>query len=141
MRARRLEPILRKAGDGFECPRQRKEYAAISSRGRPEPYWATDDGVTKASVEFRLWPRDRIQPFWRRRHSVGTASEEILFAHLEEQRYETIAEHRRLLQTHSSFSGVQTRKLQLVIEESKASPTISELKVLQSARGLSSASL
>jgi alpha-L-fucosidase len=101
--------------------------------GRPETYWATDDGVTKASVEIDFGREIEFNRFLAQENiALGQRVKRFSVRIWKNERYETIAEqttigYKRIL----VFPVVRTRKLQLVIEDSKASPTITNIEIFK----------
>ena len=99
--------------------------------GKFETYWATDDGVTKASltldfgreVEFnRLLLQENI--------ALGQRVKKFSIQIWNGREFETISNqttigYKRILR----FPTVKTSKVKLVIEDAKASPTISTLEI------------
>ena len=101
--------------------------------GRPETYWATDDGVTKASVEIDFGSEIEFNRFLAQENiALGQRVKRFSVRIWKDERYENIAQqttigYKRIL----VFPAVQTRKLQLVIEDSKASPMITNVEVFK----------
>ena len=101
--------------------------------GRPETYWATDDGVTKASVEIDFGSEIEFNRFLAQENiALGQRVKRFSVRIWKDERYENIAQqttigYKRIL----VFPAVQTRKLQLVIEDSKASSMITNVEVFK----------
>jgi alpha-L-fucosidase len=101
--------------------------------GRPETYWATDDGVTKASLAIDFGREIEFNRFLVQENiALGQRVKRFSVRVWKNERYETIAEqttigYKRIL----LFPVVQTRKLQLVIEDAKASPMITNVEVFK----------
>ena len=100
---------------------------------RPETYWATDDGVTKASLEIDFGREIEFNRFLAQENiALGQRVKRFSLRILKNEGYETIARqttigYKRIL----VFPVVRTRKLQLVIEDAKASPTITNIEVFR----------
>jgi alpha-L-fucosidase len=101
--------------------------------GRPESYWATDDGVTRASLEIDFGGEIEFNRFLVQENiALGQRVKKFTLRVWRNERYETIAEqttigYKRIL----VFPVVRARKLQFVIEDSKASPTITNLEIFK----------
>jgi len=101
--------------------------------GRADTYWATDDGVTKASLEIDFGRETEFNRFLAQEHiALGQRVKRFSLRIWRNERYETIAQqttigYKRIL----VFPAVRTRKLQLVIEDSKASPTITNVEIFK----------
>ena len=111
-----------------------KEYGAEKViDGRPDSYWATDDGVTNASLEIDFGREIQFNRFLAQENIVlGQRVKRFSLRAWKVERYETIAQqttigYKRIL----GFPMVRTRKLQIVIEESKASPMITNMQVFK----------
>ena len=101
--------------------------------GRPDTYWAPDDGVTKASLEIDFGREIDFNRFLAQENiALGQRVKRFSLRIWKNERYETVAQqttigYKRIL----VFPGVRTRKLQLVIEDSKASPMITNVEVFK----------
>jgi alpha-L-fucosidase len=101
--------------------------------GRQETYWATDDGVKKASLEIDFGREIEFNRFLAQENiALGQRVKRFSLRIWRNERYETIAQqttigYKRIL----VFPAVRTRKLQLVIEDSKASPTITNIEIFR----------
>ncbi len=101
--------------------------------GRPDTYWATEDGVTKAWVEIDFGREMEFNRFLAQENiALGQRVKRFSLRAWKDERYETIAQqttigYKRIL----VLPVVHTRKLQLVIEESKASPMITNIQVFK----------
>ncbi len=101
--------------------------------GRPDTYWATEDGVTKAWLEIDFGREIEFNRFLAQENiALGQRVKRFSLRVWKNERYETIAQqttigYKRIL----VFPMVRTRKLQLVIEESKASPMITKIQVFK----------
>jgi len=111
-----------------------KHYAGENALdGRPETYWATDDGVTNAWVEIDFGREIEFNRFLAQENiALGQRVKRFSVRIWRDERYETVAEqttigYKRIL----VFPKVRTRKLQLMIEDSKASPTITNIEVFK----------
>jgi alpha-L-fucosidase len=111
-----------------------KEYGAENVLdGRPDTYWATEDGVTKAWVEIDFGREIEFNRFLAQENiALGQRVKRFSLRAWKDERYETIAQqttigYKRIL----GFPVARTRKLQLVIEESKASPMITNIQVFK----------
>jgi alpha-L-fucosidase len=98
---------------------------------RDETYWATDDGVTKASLEIDFGREVEFNRFVVQENiALGQRVKRFSLRIWKDDRYETIAEqttigHNRILLLPTS----RTNKVQLVIEDSKACPVISNIEI------------
>jgi len=101
--------------------------------GRRDTYWATEDGVTKAWLEIDFGREIEFNRFLAQENiALGQRVKRFSLRVWKNERYETIAQqttigYKRIL----LFPMVRTRKLQLVIEESKASPMITNIEVFK----------
>lgn len=109
-----------------------KEYGAEKVLdGSPDTYWATDDGVTKAWLEIDFGREIEFNRFLVQENIVlGQRVKRFAVRIWQGDHYQTIAQqttigYKRVL----AFPPVKTRKLQLLIEDSKASPTITSVEV------------
>lgn len=99
--------------------------------GRPSTYWATDDGVTRAWIEIDFGREIEFNRFLvQEKIALGQRVKRFSVRIWNEKNYETIAQqttvgYKRILR----FPVVRTRKLQLIIEEAKASPTITNVEI------------
>jgi alpha-L-fucosidase len=99
--------------------------------GRPDTYWATNEGVTKASLEIDFGREVEFNRFLAQENiALGQRVKKFSLQIWKNDRYETIAEqttigYKRILR----FPKSRTRKLQFVIENSKASPTITNVEI------------
>jgi len=101
--------------------------------GKPDTYWATDDGVTTASLEIdfgqdiefnRLLVQEAV--------ALGQRVKRFEVRIFRNGRFEAVAQgttigYKRIL----LFPTVKTGKLQFVIEDSKASPVISNIEIFR----------
>jgi len=98
---------------------------------RDETYWATDDGVTKASLEIDFGREVEFNRFVVQENiALGQRVKRFSLRIWKDDRYQTITEqttigHKRILILPSS----RTNKVQLVIEDSKACPVISNIEI------------
>lgn len=103
--------------------------------GRPDTYWATDDGVTKAWLEIDFGGEIEFNRFSVQENiALGQRVKRFSVRIWKGDHYQTIAQqttigYKRVL----VFAPVKTRKLQLLIEDSKASPTITSIEVYNAA--------
>jgi alpha-L-fucosidase len=111
-----------------------KEYSAEKVLdGRSDTCWATDDGVTKASLEIDFGREIEFNRFVAQENiALGQRVKSFSVRIWKGEHYETIAQqttigYKRILM----FPVVRTRKLQLVIEDSKASPMITNVEVFK----------
>lgn len=111
-----------------------KEYIGEKALdGKPDTCWATDDGVTKASLAIDFGREIEFNRFLAQENiALGQRVKRFSVRIWKNERYETIAEqttigYKRIL----VFPVVKTRKLQVVIEESKASPTITNIEIFK----------
>jgi len=101
--------------------------------GRPETYWATDDGVKKAWLEIDFGREIEFNRFLAQENiALGQRVKRFSVAIWRDERYETIAQqttigYKRIL----VFPVARTRKLRIVIEDSKASPTITNIEIFR----------
>jgi alpha-L-fucosidase len=101
--------------------------------GRPETYWATDDGVKKAALEIDFGGEIEFNRFLVQENiALGQRVKRFSLAIWRNDRYETIAQqatigYKRIL----VFPVVRTRRVRLVIEDSKASPTITNIEIFR----------
>jgi alpha-L-fucosidase len=104
--------------------------------GRPDTYWATDEGVKKASVEIDFGREIEFNRFLAQENiALGQRVKRFSVRIWKNEGYETIAQqttigYKRIL----LFPAVRTRKLQLVIEDSKACPTITNVEIFKATR-------
>lgn len=111
-----------------------RDYAAdMVLDDRAETYWATDDGVTKASLEIDFGREIEFNRFLAQENiALGQRVKRFSLRIWKNEGYEIIAQqttigYKRIL----VFPVVRTRKLQLVIEDAKASPTITNIEVFR----------
>jgi len=111
-----------------------REYRAENALdGRADTYWATDGGVTKASLEVDFGREIEFNTFLVQENiALGQRVKRFSLRIWKDERYETIAEqttigYKRILR----FPLVKARKLQFMIEDSKASPTITNIEVFR----------
>lgn len=96
-------------------------------------YWATSDGVTKASLEIDFGREVEFNQFLAQENiALGQRVKRFSLQVWNGKDYKRIAEqttigYKRILR----FPTVKTRKLKFVIEEAKASPTITNIEVYQ----------
>jgi len=101
--------------------------------GQPDTYWATEDGVTKAWLEIDFGREIEFNRFLAQENiALGQRVKRFSLRVWKNERYETIAQqttigYKRIL----VFPAVRTRKLELVIEDSKASPMITNLEIFK----------
>jgi alpha-L-fucosidase len=99
--------------------------------GRPDTYWATDDGVKTALLEIDFGREIEFNRFLAQENiALGQRVKKFSLRIWKDERYETIASqatigYKRILR----FPTARTSKLQFVIEDSKASPTISNVEI------------
>ncbi|HSE36134.1 MAG TPA: alpha-L-fucosidase [Blastocatellia bacterium] len=99
--------------------------------GRPDTFWATDDGVKTASLEIDFGREIEFNRFLAQENiALGQRVKGFSLRIWKDERYETIARqttigYKRILR----FPAARTRKLQFVIEDSKASPTITNVEI------------
>jgi len=96
-----------------------------------ETYWATDDGVTRAALEIDFGREIEFNRFVVQEYiALGQRVKRFSLRIWKNDHYEAVAEqttigNKRIL----VLPVVRTRKVQLVIEESKASPTIANIQI------------
>jgi len=96
-----------------------------------ETYWATDDGVTRAALEIDFGREIEFNRFVAQEYiALGQRVKRFSLRIWKNDHYEAVAEqttigNKRIL----VLPVVRTRKVQLVIEESKASPTIANIQI------------
>ena len=101
--------------------------------GRPDTYWSTEEGVTKAWLEIDFGREIEFNRFLVQENiASGQRVRKFSLRAWKDERYETIAQqttigYKRIL----VFPSIRTRKLQLVIEDSKASPMITNVEVFK----------
>jgi len=100
---------------------------------KPDTYWAADDGVKSASLEIDFGHEIEFNRFLVQEPlALGQRVKRFSVRAFHNEHYETVAEgttigHKRIL----VFPAVKTRKLQFVIEDSKASPIISNIEIFR----------
>lgn len=98
---------------------------------RAETYWTTDDGVTKATLEIDFGREVEFNRFVVQENiALGQRVKRFSIRIWRDDKYQTIAEqttigHKRILILPRSRSN----KIQLVIEDSKACPAISNIEM------------
>ena len=111
-----------------------KSYAVENAfDGKQETFWATDDGVTKATLEIDFGREIEFNRLLAQEYiALGQRVKRFSVRIWKNEHYETVAEqttigNKRIL----VFPVVRTRKLQLLIEDSKASPMISNVEIFK----------
>lgn len=101
--------------------------------GISDTYWATDDGVIKASLEIDFGREIEFNRFLAQENiALGQRVKRFSVRIWKDEHYETLAQqttigYKRILR----FPVVKTRKLQFVIEDSKASPAITNIEIFK----------
>jgi alpha-L-fucosidase len=101
--------------------------------GRPDTYWATDDEVMTATLEVEFGSEIEFNRFLVQENiGLGQRVKRFSVRVLKGDHYETIAQqttigHKRIL----SFPLVRTGRLQLVIEDVKACPAITNVEIFR----------
>ena len=99
--------------------------------GDAKTYWATDDGVTSASLELDFGREVGFNRFLVQENiALGQRVKKFSVQVLDGRDWRTIAEqttigHKRILR----FPRVKTRKLRFVIKDAKACPTITNIEI------------
>jgi alpha-L-fucosidase len=107
--------------------------ASKSLDGKRETYWATDDQVTQASLDIDLGKPTPINRILLEEYiALGQRVKKFSVAVWKENRYQTVAigttiGNRRILR----FPTLTTSKVRVTIEESKASPLMSNVELYQ----------
>ena len=105
--------------------------------GRSDTYWATDDGVTKASLEIDFGREIVFNRFLVQENiALGQRVKRFSIRIWKNEGYETISQqttigYKRIL----VFPSVRTPRLQFVIEDSKASPVITNIEIYKAPGG------
>jgi len=100
---------------------------------KPDTYWATDDGVTSTSLEIDFGREIEFNRFLiQEAVALGQRVKKFSVRIFRGDRYETVAQgttigYKRIL----LIPSVKARKLQLVIDDSKASPVITNLEIFR----------
>jgi len=109
-----------------------REYAGDKAfDGDPATYWATDDGVTTGWVEIDFGRDQEFnQVVLQENIALGQRVKRYSLQIMRDGGYQIVAKqttigYKRIIR----FPAVKTRKLRLVIEDSKASPAIANLEV------------
>ena len=112
--------------------RKSRSYAADQVLdGDPTTYWATDDGVTSASLELDFGKDVEFNRFLVQENiTLGQRVRKFSVQISDGKGWRTIAEqttigYKRILR----FPKVRTRKLRFVIEDAKACPTITNIEI------------
>ena len=101
--------------------------------GKPDTYWATDDGVTIASLEIDFGHDIEFNRFLAQEAiALGQRVKRFSLRVFRNARFEPVAQgttigYKRIL----LFPAVRTSKVQFVIEDSKASPVISNIEIFR----------
>ena len=100
---------------------------------KSDTYWTTDDGVNRASLEIEFGRQIEFNRFLAQENiALGQRVKKFSVRVWRDRQYETIAQqttigYKRIL----VFPAVRTHKLQLVIEDSKASPLITNVQIFR----------
>lgn len=111
---------------------KRKLFSPLNlTDGNSNTYWATNDGVTNASLEFDFSKEIEFNRFVVQEYiKLGQRVKSFTLMIWKNGKYETIQKQttigfKRMLR----FPSVKTQKLKFVIEDAKASPVISNIEI------------